>query len=484
MHFWWPSEPAQAAAPVDVTIGGQVVDLGEDPNREAERLATRFMSGTLELVIDEAPITLSYEELGVSVDIDRLASTLNRAADPTSPVRRAHSRRRAGEVLDIPVPFQLDARGLRDRLVRLKDTVDQPAISARFDTSEHRLVNAQEGHTLDVWSSIDRIESQIRANGSGILPLAILRTAAPRESSELSTVEMHTTIGEFETRYNRANTAADRTHNVRTAGEKIDGLVLLPGEEFDFNAVVGERSEANGFRPAPVIAGGELTDGVGGGACQVAGTLHAAAYFAGLTIIERHPHSRPSGYIKLGLDAVVSYPNLNLRLRNDLEQPIVLQFSVEQGVVRAAVWGASREHDVSFVRRILESMPFQEVERQDESLPEGVRVLAQRGIPGFRVAQWRLIRDIRTNQTIRQSGQDVYQPTTQIWRLGTGPTAGESFVAPEGDSHPEYVADEYLTMTQGPEIEGIIEQRRAGRTGVYGWTARAGYPSAPGGPPR
>ena len=36
-----------------------------------------------------------------------------------------------------------------------------------------------------------------------------------------------------------------------------------------------------------------LVDGIGGGTCQVSGTLHAAAFFAGLEVVERYPHSRP-----------------------------------------------------------------------------------------------------------------------------------------------------------------------------------------------
>ena len=50
---------------------------------------------------------------------------------------------------------------------------------------------------------------------------------------------------------------------------------------------------------------------------SIAGTLHAAVFFSGLEIGERHPHSRPSSYIKLGLDAAVSYPNLSFSFRGN-----------------------------------------------------------------------------------------------------------------------------------------------------------------------
>ena len=112
--------------------------------------------------------------------------------------------------------------------------------------------------------------------------------------------------------------------------------MIEPGEVFDFNAVVGDRTAINGFRRRKVIADGELVDGVGGGTCQIASTLHAAVFFAGLPILTRNPHSHPSYYIKLGLDAAVAYGSLNFRFKNDRPYPLVLEATVDDGFVYAA----------------------------------------------------------------------------------------------------------------------------------------------------
>ncbi|MEM9194351.1 MAG: VanW family protein, partial [Myxococcota bacterium] len=236
-----------------------------------------------------------------------------------------------------------------------------------------------------------------------------------------------------------------------------------------------ERNEANGFRVAPVIAAGELVDGIGGGTCQVSGTLHGAVFFAGLPILDRRPHSRPSFYIKLGLDAAVSYPTLNFRFRNDLDFPIVIGLTVEGGWVRSTLWGREHHRQVSFIRRVDEAMAFEERDVEDADLPSGVRVLSQRGIPGFRLKRWRIVRDMRSHQAIRESMEDIYPPTTQIWRVGTGGPIPEEYVPPSDDDHPEYTADEYLSMTQGVGLSRMQEIRRAGRYGVGGWTVAAGF---------
>src|SRR5690606_29549000 len=128
------------------------------------------------------------------------------------------------------------------------------------------------GRLLDVHGTLDAI-TQAVAEGAPRVRAAVQERPARRTVEDLEGLALDHVLGTFETRYANTHESADRTFNLRVAGDKIDGLVILPGETFDFNEAVGERSEANGFRPAPVIAGGELVDGVGGGTCQVAGTL-------------------------------------------------------------------------------------------------------------------------------------------------------------------------------------------------------------------
>jgi len=151
---------------------------------------------------------------------------------------------------------------------------------------------------------------------------------------------------------------------------------------------------------------------------------------------------------------------------------------IEGGVAHAALLGPRRDHLVSFVRRIDAWEPYEEREVEDPSLPEGVSVLSQRGVPWFTVSRWRILRDVRINQAVRQASQDTYPPTTQIWRVGTGPRAPEGFAPPEGDTHPEYRADVYTVVTQGVGVEGTPTSRRAGIPGSPGWTEREGMPPA------
>jgi hypothetical protein len=242
---------------------------------------------------------------------------------------------------------------------------------------------------------------------------------------------------------------------------------------------------------AKVIAEGELVDGIGGGTCQISGTLHGAAFFAGLEIVERYPHTRPSSYIKMGLDATVVYPTINFRIKNPFPFPVVLHETVKNGVVRAEILGPKRSRTVTLIRRIMDAIPYEEVERPDKTLPSGVRLLGQRGVAGFKLRRYRLVRE--GAHATRERWDDVYPPTTQIVRVGTGEAVDTKNKA-EDDPHGEYLADELLIVTQGPDDDSggsakesgaTQENREPGRFGEPGWTEGAGMPlwKSKAGPP-
>lgn len=470
------AEHARASRPLPV-VEVRVADRPVAGDRQAlvERIASQWEAEPLTLEVGDARLERTRGALGITVDRQALAEALAQADDPTSLMRRYHLQAHAGQPLSVPLPLAFDAAPLVALLSEHKDRIDTRARDARIEARTGRVLDEVVGLRLDVFGSVEAVY-QAAARGEPIVRALVVEEAPRRRASELRGVRVEALLGAYETRYSTLEESRDRSFNLRVAASKVDGYVLFPGETFDFNQVVGERNEANGFRPAPEIAGGELIDGVGGGTCQVAGTLHAAAFFAGLPIVERSPHSRPSGYIWMGLDAVVVYPQLNLRFTNDFDFPIVLGMTVEAGTMRAEIRGARSDRMVTFTRRIDQVLPFGERTVQDPTLPSGVRVLRQRGMPGFRITRFRIVRDVVRNQARRVRWEDTYPPTDQIWRVGTGGPAPEGYVPPEGDRHGEYTADELLSASFGATVEGLAVTRRAGRTGEPGWTVRAGMP--------
>ncbi|HVU04876.1 MAG TPA: VanW family protein [Polyangiaceae bacterium] len=477
-----PEDPG--APPPAVTLLGEPLVLDDNATARALERVRRHVAGSFHIVLpDGAKRRQSFGRVGAQIDKVRLSAIVRDARDPTSPLRRTH--RRSGErgPIVLPVPLVLDTERTAETVLGLKDELDHPPADARLDLEKRVLVPEVEGRQLDLDATVTEIERALE-DGKTEAPLVFQRRKPRRLAKDLGDVKVDRVLGFFETNYDRAAKSAARTYNLRLAAGKLDGTVLLPGETFDFNDTVGPRDEANGYKVAPVIAEGELVDGIGGGTCQISGTLHGAAFFAGLGIVERYPHTRPSAYIKMGLDATVVYPTIDFRVKNGFDFPVVLHETVKNGVVRAEILGPRQPLTVTFIRRVTEALPFDQLERRDDRLPRGVRVLSQRGVPGFKLVRYRILRD--GDHAVREKWQDMYPPTTQIVRVGTGSMPKNS-VKVEDDAHPEYAADELLVMTQGPDVpagnakddhpnDRMTEDRDPGRFGEKGWMEKAGMP--------
>jgi vancomycin resistance protein YoaR len=466
-----PEPAARAALPTPVSVAGLPLQATLDTKTESARLAERYLGGSLRMRAAGRVIDVRRADLGASVSLPHLQALLDQAAAPASALRRVHAAVLCDRPIALAMPARIDEAKTLPLLLQLKDEIDRDPVDAHIDPRKKQAVRAQAGVALDIHGSLERIERAL-SRGASEVDLPLLSIPARRTIDRFDHVAMNAVLGELTTRYNQSEIARDRTHNLEAAAKRVDGYVVEPGELFDFNSVVGDRTQFNGFKLAPVIAYGELVDGVGGGTCQIASTLHGAVFFAGLPIVMRNPHSRPSFYTKLGLDAAVAYGSLNFQFRNDRPYPIVLEVTVDRGLVRAAVHGKERDRTVTFMRRIDKTTPFTERVVEDDTLPRGFRVLAQRGIPGFQVTRFRVVHDENTGVATRDRNTDTYPATEQIIRVGTGPELAEGGELPRNDPHPEYIADEVLVATQGPGIDGTREERTAGRTGTYGWTLR------------
>ncbi len=119
-----------------------------------------------------------------------------------------------------------------------------------------------------------------------------------------------------------------RTVNVKLASKHIDGTVLEPGDVFSFDSVVGPRTPERGFKIATVYQGEEVTEGYGGGVCQVSTTLFNAVLYANLEIVERHQHTLPVHYVPYGRDAAISWGTCDFRFKNSTKYAIKISAKV------------------------------------------------------------------------------------------------------------------------------------------------------------
>jgi hypothetical protein len=186
-----------------------------------------------------------------------------------------------------------------------------------------------------------------------------------------------------------------------------------------FNEIIGERSEANGFHKSWEIFKGEMVEGVGGGTCQVASTFHAAVFFAGFDLLERLPHSRPSGYIPMGLDSTVVYPGVDLKVRNPHAFPVVVHAKTIGWKLRVELLGKEKPIKVQFGRDVLETIPYKRKIVEDARLAGKKVVVKQHGIRGYRVRRLRVL-TYADGKTKKEAVTDTYPPTTEIYEVPVG----------------------------------------------------------------
>jgi vancomycin resistance protein YoaR len=234
----------------------------------------------------------------------------------------------------------------------------------------------------------------------------------PAAHADAAETPEHPPLARFTTTYETNAEHRPRAFNVELATEAIDERSIAPGETFSFNATVGERTAAYGFEKSVVLRRRMLAEGVGGGTCQVASTLHAAALLAGLDIVSRTPHSRPSAYIRMGLDATVAFPGIDLELRNPRADRVTLRARATHG--RLDVWleadGTSRPR-VSLTSEIIERTPCGRTIEHDPHMPESEVHVRAHGIPGYRVLR---VREIAGEERIRRDERtDIYPPTPE-----------------------------------------------------------------------
>ncbi len=159
-------------------------------------------------------------------------------------------------------------------------------------------------------------------------------TKQDSEASAESAALPASVIGSYTTYYEESES---RATNIKVAAQRINGVVLQPGGTFSFSATILPRTVANGYVSAPVIINKTMSQGIGGGICQVSSTLYAAMLTAGLPATERHPHSLAISYLPAGMDATISGTSKDLKFKNIYEKPLKIIANAKDGKLEIAL---------------------------------------------------------------------------------------------------------------------------------------------------
>ena len=328
-----------------VRIGS--VDVGGMSREEARQAVESDASATFQKIsfgTGEEAFTVGGDDLGVSVNADS-------AVDKAYAIGRRGglfqhlsdtSRSFVGGV-DVDLVAAYDEDKARAALGRAAEGYDQKPQDASFSVTDEGKVEvkeAQNGRVLDQGATLANLEGALQ-NMSGRVPIAQGQPPEPEvTTAEVQGYKPEEVIGEYQTDF-LWDSNPNRQFNMKLAAGAVNNTVLAPGEVFSFNKL----TRTLDYKEAKTFSNGGVGIANGGGLCQVSSTVYMAANYAGLEIVERHPHYAVLPYIKPGFDATVWFGEngwgaLDMRFENTTDGYVVIREWVdEKGILNAQILG-------------------------------------------------------------------------------------------------------------------------------------------------
>ncbi|MCP3028626.1 VanW family protein [Halobacillus sp. A5] len=219
---------------------------------------------------------------------------------------------------------------------RLDEQIGREPVNAKIGDSGE-IIPGEDGTRVYQKKFMEKFYEYLYANEASSISVPKL-AVRPEVDSELLANIRTQQIGQYVTYFNSNN--KERSHNIRLAAEALDSHVVFPGEVFSFNKAVGKRTKEKGYMNAPEIVKGELTEGIGGGICQLSSTLFNSVDKVGVKILERFSHSKRVPYVPPGRDATVSWYGPDFTFKNQFNQPLLIRSRVDGGQVSVTIYSS------------------------------------------------------------------------------------------------------------------------------------------------
>ncbi|WP_229074149.1 VanW family protein [Actinoplanes sp. DH11] len=282
---------------------------------------------------------------------------------------------------------RIDAKKLRAAVATPLAKLETKPKDARFSLKGGKpsIVAGADGTAVDLAAMAPELLTVLRGTGERSIEATVTKAAPARTAADLTKLGVKEKISTFTTKFT-GGLGSSRSQNIVQAAKQVEGTLVLPGETFSLNKHTGERSYKQGYQDAPVILGGKLVPGVGGGVSQFTTTLFNATYYAGLKDVEHKPHSYYFDRYPPVIESTIFYPDLDFKFKNDSPHGVLLDTAYTSSSITVSVWSTkvwdkvttewSKRRNVTSPRTI--------------TLPDGPSCIATGGLPGFTQDAFRL----------------------------------------------------------------------------------------------
>lgn len=332
--------------------------------------------------LDSFAVTLSYEGETTALS----AADLGVRADVDEAILAASKIRRNDTVRGVVVNWYADQEAVEQIVKETAERLEKAPENAKMqvdysDQYPFEFTEGEEGVSVAREQLADRLKQAANSRLRTLIKVPV--TTTEPEVTLASLEEGRRLVASYTTSFEKSPFSAEnRVYNIKKAAAKINGTELEPGASFDCNAVLGDRTAANGWKEATGIVNGSYEDEFGGGVCQVSSTLFNAVMMADLTVTERHPHSWPMGYVEIGRDATISTGGKNFCFTNASSGKIYISAWVddEKKALSISIYGLPLPEGqrIEVASERTGSLPEPETKVElDESLPEGTEQIVR-----------------------------------------------------------------------------------------------------------
>lgn len=409
-----------------VTINGlDVSGLNRDNLKDflIESFSKDEPNGLVEFRLEDQSLEIPYSEIGVTYNYEK---AINEAFDFSKDFNYFE---KVNQIFNPTNELKIEL----SKIFAINDHIDSlhEKLSEKFNVSPINanayisdgqvvIIDGSNGFEVDKESLIQMISSTDPSSASENGINLATRSTNPKITSEVLG-KINGKISSYTTSYK--SSSAERATNVELSANAINGTILMPGESFSFNNVVGPRTKERGYKDAAIIIGNVYESGLGGGICQTSSTLHQAVVRAGIIPTQRRNHTLPTSYMPLGFDAAVAWGSLDYVFKNTYNFPILIDVSTSGRNLTISIYGDVTQVNKTYTisTEVYETVAFTTKTINDDTLAKGKQVVDKNGVNGNRVRVYVVAKDKYTGETLEKKlvWNDYYVPQQKVIRVGT-----------------------------------------------------------------
>lgn len=417
----WDNKIYPGVTVQDVNIGGMTKE--EAKSKLFKSFNDAIGNKKLLISIGDKQYELIYSEIMPKYDIDgAVEKAYNFGRDDGIFKKYMIIKNGESNKNSIQLDFSYSEEKLKEYGIKLQKEVTQTAKDASISINGSNItVNPEtEGKTVNLETLDQKLKENINGDINSDNKLILdVETTKPRITKEAIS-KIKGIMSTFSTNY--STSAPGRCNNIEIATKALDGTIVMPGETFSFNDVVGPRTVERGYQEAGTYVGNKVEPGIGGGICQVSTTLYRAAMKANLRSTERTNHSMVVGYAQPGLDATVSYGYLDYKFKNTYDFPIYIKATTAGKVVTYTIYGdlaALNGKTYDMANEILETIPPETKVVPDNTLPVGKEEKDGNGMTGYKARSYQITYENGVEVKRELVATDSYASVGIIIRQGT-----------------------------------------------------------------